>query len=175
MIKIERTNPHSLLISERSHWPFLRLLILFSLCALYYGALFCIPGVAPDDNTSRWTLLIFPFFLSPYLLPIWRGLRHKDQFCFDVAKQQLSQAGHLLADFPDIEKVLILTTNSSCEELRLSVILHSGLRIDLYEGQRDPILYELARELANLLETTLESGIYSGLPDQTARYIRIDH
>ncbi len=175
MIKVERTDPQCLLISEHSHWPILRLLILFSLCALYYSALFGIQGVVPNDNTSRWTLFIFPLFLSPYLLPIWRDLRHKDQFCFDVAKQQLRQGGHLLAEFSDIEKVLIHTTNSSCEELRLSVILHSALRIDLYEGPGAPILYELTRELAGLLEVTVESGVYSELTDQSTRYIHINH
>ncbi len=167
MIKVDRSKSHCLVIGEHRFWPALRLLILLCLSGLYYYALFSMDGVLPAGGSVRWMLLLFPLFLTPYLQPIVRGLRHRDEFHFDTRRQRVNHAGQPLADFADIDKILIAATNSTCEELQLSLVLKSGRRVVLYEQPAGNDAYGLAQELAGLLGLDLESEISLGVLEQS--------
>jgi|GEM_PF-3073150 len=164
MLKIDRTQKHCLRIREFRYGPGLRLLILLSITALYYFSIFtAAPG--PAGLPGDWLLLSFPLFLSPYLVSIVRGLRRHHDYCFDAGQRVLTQGGWRLAQFRDISQIQITAANAGCEELRLSLVVGSGTRLDLYEGPACSEVFDLARELAVLLDVKPVCAV--NIPGQT--------
>lgn len=172
MLHIRHKGPGNLSFSGYRSWPYLRLGILIAVFAVYGYGLHA-AGLFSGGLSGQWMLVLFPLFLIPYLLPIWRGLKRRDAFEFDAASHTVRRAGQILTEFDDIHSVQIQATNAGCEELRLSLLMLDGTRLELYEGAARAQALVLARELSALLrvELHLQDGTAGGAPGRMQQAI----
>jgi len=156
MIKIDTPQQQCLRIYEYSVWPLVQLIILGTLVSGYYFSLLSDTGNRITSDFHFLALLIFPLFLSPYLLQIWRGINRRTNFEIDGMRGIVRGDGDVLIPFADITNIELSATNATCEELRLCVILKSGDKLQLYEGAAGKRISDLARRVAMIIGVALQ-------------------
>jgi len=140
---VRRANPHQLEIGEPRWRAIVRLLIWLSVVSIYYVSLEKVDALdtSLSHNTLMfWGSLLFPLFLTPYLIGIISRITKREALVVDEATGVLRKNGKSIIRLDQITEVRLKAVNGICEEFSLSVRGKDNISIELpVDGSTDGV------------------------------------